>query len=128
MMEKILPLIERMYIFLEDGNWNKANEYCERILDLSPKNTDAYIGKLMIDYKINQISNFENCKKSFENNVYYACHHCGYGRDLGSDQGDPLHGTVRCVYVHGSQQRRAVSGAEHFLPHHRALLPAAQPG
>ncbi len=71
MMEKILPLIERMYIFLEDGNWNKANEYCERILDLSPKNTDAYIGKLMIDYKINQISNFENCKKSFENNANY---------------------------------------------------------
>ena len=64
-----------MYIFLEDGNWNKANEYCERILDLSPKNTDAYIGKLMIDYKINQISNFENCKKVLKTtqiiNEYY---------------------------------------------------------
>lgn len=45
--EKAKPLLERAYIFLEDGNWKKANQYAEKVLDLEPKNTDAYLCKFL---------------------------------------------------------------------------------
>lgn len=71
MANEIQPLISRLYIFLEDGDWHKAEEYCERILDISPKNVDAYIGKLMIDLRIHQIQDFSTYRKNFENNPNY---------------------------------------------------------
>lgn len=69
--DKITPLTERLFIFLEDGEWKKAQEYSERILDLSPKNVNAYIGKLMIDFRVKKFTDLATCKKSFENNVNY---------------------------------------------------------
>ena len=69
--EQITPLIERVFLFLEDGNWDKANEYCERILDIEPKNANAYLGKLMIEYRIKQKSDLATCKKDFEQNTNY---------------------------------------------------------
>lgn len=29
----IAPLLKRAFMFLEDGEWNNANEYCEKVLD-----------------------------------------------------------------------------------------------
>lgn len=40
-------LVKRMMMFLGDGEWTKADEYCERILDIDPECSKAYIGKLM---------------------------------------------------------------------------------
>jgi len=40
-------LVKRMMMFLGDGEWAKADEYCERILDIDPECSKAYIGKLM---------------------------------------------------------------------------------
>ena len=33
---------ERLFILIEDKNWQKAEEYAEKILDIDPKNVDAY--------------------------------------------------------------------------------------
>lgn len=41
------PLLKRMMMFLEDGEWSNADEYCEKILDIDPECSKAYIGKLM---------------------------------------------------------------------------------
>lgn len=65
------PLIERIFLFLEDGEWSKANEYCEKVLDIDPKNGYAYLGKLMIDYHIKCKNDFINCKKDFTLNTNY---------------------------------------------------------
>ena len=43
------PLLERAFMFLEDGDWGEANEYCEKVLDQDPKNARAYLGKLMAE-------------------------------------------------------------------------------
>ena len=43
----IRPLLKRMLMFLEDGEWASADEYCEKILDIEPECSKAYIGKLM---------------------------------------------------------------------------------
>lgn len=43
------PLLERAFLFLEDCDWESADEYCEKVLDLEPKNAQAYVGKLMAE-------------------------------------------------------------------------------
>ncbi len=52
-VSQVAPLLERAYIFLEDGDFAKADEYFEKVLDLEPKNANAYVGKLLVDLKIN---------------------------------------------------------------------------
>ena len=46
------PLLQRAFIFLEDGDWNSADEYCEKVLDLEPQNAQAYLGKLMAELRV----------------------------------------------------------------------------
>ena len=40
-------LLDRVQLFLEDGNYSEAKQYCDRALDLNPRNHNAYILKLM---------------------------------------------------------------------------------
>ena len=48
----VAPLLKRMFMYLEDGEWDKANEYAERVLDKDPENAEAYLGKLMAELKV----------------------------------------------------------------------------
>lgn len=56
---KAKPLLERAYIFLSDYEWNKANQYAERVLDIEPKNAKAYMCKFLAS---NKISSFDELK------------------------------------------------------------------
>ena len=49
---KVRALIERAFLFLEDEEWESADEYCEKILDLEPQNAMAYLGKLCVELEI----------------------------------------------------------------------------
>ena len=42
-------LLKRAYIFLEDGDFEQADEYCERVLDLDPECGEAYLVKLLAE-------------------------------------------------------------------------------
>lgn len=48
----VAPLLERVFLFLEDGKWQDANIYCEKVLDIDPKNAEAYVGKLMAELNV----------------------------------------------------------------------------
>nr|MCR4867051.1 toll/interleukin-1 receptor domain-containing protein [Lachnospiraceae bacterium] len=52
--EEVKPLLERVFLFLEDGKYKEADEYAEKVLDKDPKNTEAYIGKLMSEMQVNK--------------------------------------------------------------------------
>lgn len=54
----INPLLRRAYIFLEDGEFSKADEICEQILNLNPEEPEAYLIKLMADCEFNKIDDF----------------------------------------------------------------------
>lgn len=49
---EILPLLKRMFIFLEEKNWTSASQYAERVLDKDPECSKAYLGKLMAELKV----------------------------------------------------------------------------
>ena len=57
-------LLERAFMFLEDKEWNNANEYCEKVLDIEPKNARAYLGKTMVDLRVSMCSNLDNSYES----------------------------------------------------------------
>ena len=48
-------LIKRAYMFLEDGDWESANRYCERILDQDPENPQAYLCKLLAENRVSSV-------------------------------------------------------------------------
>ncbi len=64
-------LIKRVFFFLEDGDWNGAKDYCEKVLDIDPENANAYLGKLMVDVKAGNINELVNSEDSFVENANY---------------------------------------------------------
>lgn len=65
------PLLKRAFLFLEDGNWQSADEYCEKVLDINPECAEAYIGKLMSTLRIKKRENLKNSALPFDNNDSY---------------------------------------------------------
>jgi len=45
-------LVKRGYLFLEDSEWNKADEYFDKALDINPEHAPAYIGKLCVELRV----------------------------------------------------------------------------
>lgn len=60
------PLLKRVFMFLEDGNWQEADEYCEKVLDIEPECAEAYLGKLMAERKINRRESLVSCNEPFD--------------------------------------------------------------
>ena len=58
-------LLRRMFILLEDGDWTAADTCCEKVLDLDPENGRAYLGKLLIEYKMTTPDKLASCKEEF---------------------------------------------------------------
>ncbi len=46
-----INLLKRIALFLSDGDWKSANEYCEKVLDIDSECAEAYMYKLMVDTK-----------------------------------------------------------------------------
>ena len=67
----IEPLLKRAFMFLEDGNFMKANEYCERVLDQEPENAQAYLGKLMAELRVRKQEELANCEDPFDSSSNY---------------------------------------------------------
>ena len=47
----VAPLLKRAFMFLEDGDFSRADEFCEQVLNLDPENAEAYLGKLMAEQR-----------------------------------------------------------------------------
>ena len=60
---KMDNLLERAFLFLESGEFKKADEYLEKVLDSDCKNARAYLGKLMIERKVCKVEDLVNCSK-----------------------------------------------------------------
>lgn len=62
-----VPLLKRAYIFLEEGSFQDAEEYCEKVLDMDPENASAYICKLMAQLRVTKESALANGSEPLEN-------------------------------------------------------------
>lgn len=59
-------LLKRAYLFLEDAEWQTADAYFEKILDVEPENAQAYLGKLLAELHLSTIPQLQMCDKEFE--------------------------------------------------------------
>jgi len=65
------PLLERAFMFLEDGDWASADEYCEKVLDVDPRCPDAYLGKLMAELRVRKQEALKNQAEPFDHSNNY---------------------------------------------------------
>ena len=64
-------LLKRAFMFLEDGDWDSADEYCEKVLDIDPENARAYLGKLMAECRACRMEDLQNCEQPFDGSGNY---------------------------------------------------------
>ena len=62
----VAPLLKRAFMFLEDGNWEEADKYCEKVLDQDPENVQAYLGKLMAELQVTNRKKLVDCAEPFD--------------------------------------------------------------
>lgn len=65
------PLLRRVYLFMEDGDWTSADDYCEKVLDHNPECAEAYLGKMMVELKVRRRENLQDQAEPFDNNSNY---------------------------------------------------------
>lgn len=46
--------LKRAFLLLEEAEWDKADELLENVLNINPENARAYLGKLMVEIKVNK--------------------------------------------------------------------------
>lgn len=67
----IPALLKRAEMFLEDQEWKRADELCEKVLNSDPENARAYLYKLMAELQVAKRADLKNCKVPFENSNNY---------------------------------------------------------
>ena len=67
----VAPLLERMFLFLEDKQWKSADEYAEKVLDQDPKNAEAYLGKLLAKLQLPTRQALGRRQVGFKDEPYY---------------------------------------------------------
>ncbi|MBR3241919.1 MAG: TIR domain-containing protein [Parasporobacterium sp.] len=64
-------LLKRAFVFLEDGEWDSAIEYADKVLDINVENGQAYLVKLMADLKARNQEEFTAVREDFSENQQY---------------------------------------------------------
>lgn len=68
---EIAPLLKRAFMFLEDGDWDRADDFCEQVLNINPECAEAYLGKLMAELRVHKREDLKNQPEPFENRNNY---------------------------------------------------------
>ena len=65
------PLLKRAFMFLADGDFKSADQYCEKVLDIDPECAKAYLGKLMLEQKVRNQEQLADVADPFYNSDNY---------------------------------------------------------
>ncbi len=67
----VTPLFKRMYMALEDGEFERADSFCEQILNLEPENARGYLGKLLCECRVSSEAALRDYKFPFDGSCNY---------------------------------------------------------
>lgn len=65
-------LLKRVQVFLEDGEFDRADEYCERVLDMNVENGEAYLYKLLASLRLAKKQELSDLASPFDGEPAYA--------------------------------------------------------
>ncbi len=71
--KKLEMLLKRAFVFLDDGEWESAKEYCNKALDIDLECGKAYLGMLLADIKNKDILSIRNVDSFDELKVIKWC-------------------------------------------------------
>lgn len=69
--DNLQSVLTRIDLFLEDGEWEKADAFCEQALNYDATNAVVYVKKLMAELHVRRMKDLANCSKSFEDSNNY---------------------------------------------------------
>ena len=98
-----------MFMYLEDGEWDKAIEYSERVLDKDPENAEAYVGKLMSDLKVRRRTDLNNQTQPFNENKNFK----KAIRFANAKQKNELNGFIDFINNRNAEQKRKEEEERH---------------
>lgn len=64
-------LLKRAFMFLEDGEWQKAEAFCEQVLNRDPENAYAYLGELLAELHVKKPNDLKNHMSPFDQLANY---------------------------------------------------------
>ena len=67
----VRALLDRGFMALEDGEWDKADGFFEQALNFDAKIAEAYLGKLMAELRVHKKEKLRNCEEPFYNSNNY---------------------------------------------------------
>ncbi len=65
----VTSLMERAYLFMEDGNFASAEEYLDRVLDIDPKFASAYVAKVCVTFQLRREAELAETTFQYEDNA-----------------------------------------------------------
>lgn len=65
-------LLKRVQVFLEDGEFDRADEYCEKVLDMNVENGEAYLFKLLAGLGLVKKEELSGLTEPFDGEPAYA--------------------------------------------------------
>ena len=70
-----VPLLKRAFLFLEGGEFDSADSYAEKVLDIDPECGEAYLVKLLVNLRLSTKEKLGEYDKDFSENKNYkiAC-------------------------------------------------------
>ena len=60
--------MKRAFMFIEDGDYFKANQITEEVLNTNPENANAYLAKLIMDLDLKNINDLTKITEDFSSN------------------------------------------------------------
>ena len=96
-------LLKRAFMFLEDGNFREADEYCEKVLDIDPENAQAYLGKLMAELRVETQDRIKNAAEPFDGSNNYQ-KVCRFDAALGEQLNDDI------AYINNRNENTRLTG------------------
>lgn len=63
--------VQRAMLFLEDGEFEQAEQYCEKALDADPRNAEAYLGRLLAELKLTDENQLMDVRRPIGRNDSY---------------------------------------------------------
>ena len=64
-------LLKRAFLLIEEESYDKADTYLEAVLNQEPENGQAYLGKLLVELRVNCTAELINCPESFDGSKNY---------------------------------------------------------
>ena len=67
----VTSLLQRAFLFLEEGSWDSAGQYFDRVLDAEPQNPMAYIGRMMITLQLRKLEDLDSVQVILSDDADY---------------------------------------------------------